>query len=178
MTVIMRIACLANSRKFGGRCIAGKKMAPALGGHWVRPISARATEEVSEEERRYQNGSDPRVLDIIDVPSKVAHPRTYQSENWVIEPEQPWELAGRLVWSDLETLADDPPTLWLNNSSSYNGLHDRVLLADAERLRSSLYLLHVRNLAVRVFAPGEAFGNPKRRVQAIFLIAALSTASG
>ncbi len=56
-------------------------------------------------------------------------------------------------------------------------MHDRLHLADAERLSSSLYLLHVRNLAVCVFAPGEAFDNPKRRVQAIFLIAALNTAS-
>jgi hypothetical protein len=43
-----------------------------------------------------------------------------------------------------------------------------VLLADAERLNNSLYQLYVRSIAVRVFAPGEAFGNPKRRVQAIF----------
>jgi hypothetical protein len=35
-------------------------------------------------------------------------------------------------------------------------------------LTSSLKLIHVNQLDLRVFAPGEAFGNAKRRVQAAF----------
>jgi hypothetical protein len=79
------ILCLANSRKLSGRCIAGREITPDGYAGWVRPISARVSAEVSEEERRYENGSDPRVLDIIEVPVLAANPHLHQVENWVID---------------------------------------------------------------------------------------------
>lgn len=38
----------------------------------------------------------------------------------------------------------------------------------ADRIGSSLRLLRVERLSLSVFKPGEAFGNPKRRVQGQF----------
>jgi len=38
-------------------------------------------------------------------------------------------------------------------------------------LRSSLRMIHVATMQFSVFKPGEAFGNPKRRVQARFRLA-------
>lgn len=168
MTVVKRLVCLANSRKLSGRCVAGKELIDEVAGPWVRPVSDRPKEEVSEDERQYEDGSDPRVLDIIDVPLTAPRPKAYQSENWLLEPEEYWKRAGRITWHALYALADDPPSLWLNGSSTVAGLNDRVALANAEQLGGSLYLLHIGALQLRVFAPGAAFGNPKRRVQALF----------
>ncbi len=51
-TTLKRIVCLANSRKYSGRCIAGKELlADGRPGRWIRPVSARENEEVSEHER-------------------------------------------------------------------------------------------------------------------------------
>ncbi|MBN1299548.1 MAG: DUF4338 domain-containing protein [Actinobacteria bacterium] len=58
------IICLANSRKISGRCIAGKDLESFS---WIRPISERDTHEISEEDRRYQNGEMPQLLDIIKI---------------------------------------------------------------------------------------------------------------
>jgi len=169
MPTVKRLVCLANSRKLSGRCVAGKELTPAGPGPWIRPVSARPSEEVSEQERQYEDGSDPHVLDIIDVPLMSHHPKSYQAENWLLDPDHYWKLAGRMVWAGIATLADDPPTLWLNDSSTGAGSHDRVALAASEGLTGSLFLLRIGSLELRVFAPGVAFGNPKRRVQAGFV---------
>ena len=162
MPVVKRLVCLANSRKPSGRCIAGKE----LTGAWVRPVSDRPKQEVSEEERQYNDGSDPRILDIMDVPLKCHHPNSYQSENWLLDPDQYWVLVRRARWNDLNALADHPERLWVNESSSSAGLNDRIVHAGAELLTSSLYLIRPERVVLRVFAPGADFGNPKRRVQA------------
>ncbi|HXF07313.1 MAG TPA: hypothetical protein VNK45_02115 [Candidatus Acidoferrales bacterium] len=86
MTIVKRIVCLANSRKLNGRCVAGIEITRGnkrVG--WIRPVSAREHEEVSEYERQYQDGSDPRVLDVIDVPLIAPKPKDYQQENWLLD---------------------------------------------------------------------------------------------
>src|ERR1035438_2085128 len=71
------IVCLANSRKHSGRCVAGKEVLADGYGKWIRPVSARPSAEISEEERRYENGVLARVLDIIRIPIIGATPQLY-----------------------------------------------------------------------------------------------------
>jgi hypothetical protein len=164
MTVLKRIVCLANSRKLNGRCIAGKELLGERPGDWLRPVSARENEEVSEYERQYSDGSDPQVLDIIEVPLLEARPKGYQQENWLLDPERYWEKVGRAGWTDLERLADPLEPLWLNGNHTSNGLNDKIPFSQTGSIRSSLRLFPVAKLTLSVFNP---FGT-KRRVQGRF----------
>jgi hypothetical protein len=168
MATVKRIVCLANSRKLNGRCIAGIELSGNRPVGWIRPVSAREHEEVSEYERQYEDGSDPRVLDIIDVPLLEARPKGYQQENWLLDPREYWEKIGRATWHDLEKTIDPTAPLWINGHSTYNGLNDEIPLALAESLDSSLRLIRIDRVTLSIFAPGEAFGNTKRRVQGRF----------
>ncbi len=168
MAIFKRIVCLANSRKLNGRCIAGKELRDGKPVGWLRPVSAREHEEVSEYERQYSDGSDPQVLDIVEVPLLDARPKGYQQENWLLDPDQYWKKVGSVRWTDLAKLADPIESLWIDGNHTYNGLNDKIPLAQAGAIRSSLRLLHAKKLTLSVFKPGEAFGNPKRRVQGSF----------
>ncbi len=168
MPVTKRIVCLANSRKLSGRCVAGKEISGREVSSWIRPVSARPNEEVSEHERQYKDGSDPRVLDIIDIPLLEARPRGYQSENWLIDSDQYWEKCGQLKFDDIDKFIDSDAPLWDNRSSTYHGKRDRVSVDNVKSVTSSLRLISVDKLTLSVFAPGRDFGNPKRRVQARF----------
>ena len=168
MGLIKRMVCLANSRKLHGRCLAGRELIHNQAGSWLRPVSAPEHEEVSEYERQYEDGSDPRVLDIIDVPLLEARPKNYQTENWLLDPDLYWIKQGQFQVADLSRLTSTAAPLWNNNHSSYNGINDRIPVAVAESLNSSLQLIHVNKVRLSVFKPGEAFGNPKRRVQGQF----------
>jgi hypothetical protein len=168
MATVKRIVCLANSRKLNGRCVAGIEVTNGRRVGWIRPVSAREHEEVSEYERQYEDGSDPRLLDVMDVPLIEPRPKTYQQENWLLDPDQYWGKVGRVTWDDLQPLAEPAEPLWVDGHSTYNGLNDRIPLDLAGGMRSSLRLLHTDRLTLSVFKPGEAFGNPKRRVQARF----------
>ena len=163
MATIKRIVCLANSRKLSGRCIAGREFAGGRPGAWIRPVSDRPHEEVSEYERQYEDGSDPCVLDIIDVPFLEPRPKGYQQENWLLDSEEDWVRVGRISWTDLERLADASGTLWLNGHHTSNGSNDVIPLDKAAEVTSSLKLVRVDSMRLSVFRPGEAFGNPKRR---------------
>ena len=92
----------------------------------MRPVSARDGQEVSEDERQYEDGSDPQVLDIIDVPILGPRPRDYQTENWVFAPELYWEKVARLSSLDLPGLADPIDPLWIDGHSTYNGRNGKI----------------------------------------------------
>ncbi len=163
------IVCLANSRKLTGRCIAGREWTfEQRVGNWVRLVSERENQEVSEYERQYVDGSDPRVLDIIDIPILEPQPKCYQTENWLLDPNYYWEKNGRFSRLDLHKLVDPVARLWIDGQSTYHGRNDRILLESADPVSESLRLIHVESLKLSVFKPGEAFGNLKRRVQGRF----------
>lgn len=164
-----RIVCLANSRKHSGRCVAGKEiLASGEIGKWIRPVSARETREVSEEERRYENGASPRVLDIIKIPIIGPSPQLFQSENYVFDAQCYWANEGRMKWEELKSLVDEPAPLWTNGDSTYFGLNDRVRVDVATKLKDSLRLIEPEDLTIRVVTEGLEFGNPRRRVRADF----------
>jgi hypothetical protein len=119
MATVKRIVCLANSRKLNGRCIAGKEFGGNEFGAWLRPVGARQHGEVSVYERQYENGSDPRVLDIIDVPLLDPQPNDFQQENWLRIIY--WVKIGRATWSDLIRLADRVEPPWIDGIDSTMG---------------------------------------------------------
>jgi hypothetical protein len=163
-----KIVCLANSRKPGGRCVAGKEVLEGSYGGWVRSVSVRATAEISIEERQYEDGSEPKLLDIIDIPMIAPVPRVHQTENHMIDAEVYWTKVGELAWDDVTALLDTPASLWGNGDSTYHGRNDRMTQAAASAFQNSLLLIEPENLVMRVLTPGTAFGNPKRRVRAEF----------
>lgn len=168
MPEVKRIMCLANSKKHSGRCVAGREVTPTGAGPWIRPVSARPGEEVSENERQYENGADPRLLDVIDVPLIRAAPHACQTENWLLDPDYYWKRVRQADWAELLQFVEVPATLWVNGHRTYHGQHDEISQAIADTLPRSLYLIRVNRVELRAFAPQEAFGNPKRRVQARF----------
>jgi len=166
---IKTIMCLANSRKISGRCIAGREFTDEQIGDWVRPVSARENAELSEEERRFENGRDPRVLDIIQIPMIEPKPHSFQIENHLIDAGYYWSLKGIATWQQALTAVDRTEgPLWSNNSRSYNGLNDRVAEYETSLTDGSLRLIEVQNLEIEVALEGEDFGNGKRKVRGKF----------
>jgi hypothetical protein len=168
--IIKRIVCLANSRKLSGRCIAGRELVDSEPAGWIRPVSAREHEEVAEREREYQNGEDPTVLDVIDVPVLEPRPRAFQSENWLLDPNYYWSKVRRFHPSDLSDFVDNAGPLWLNVGSTVAGRNDEIPVDLANGLTSSLTLARVPEVRISVFSPGAASGDSKRRVQARFAL--------
>lgn len=168
MTINKTIVCLANSRKLSGRCIAGREIDGGSPGAWVRPVSAREMQEVSERERQYQDGRDPKLLDVIEIPLVEHQPRDHQQENWLLDPDTYWSRVDKISWENLEPFSDLSGSLWLNGFHTYNGMNDRIPAQQAEQETSSLKLIYADEVRLCVFAPGEVFGNPKRFVQAKF----------
>lgn len=168
MPVTKRIVCLANSRKPNGRCIAGRELIGSQPAGWIRPVSDRPGHAVSKDERQYADGSDPSALDVVDVPVLRSAPSMFQQENWLIDPDYYWEKVGQIGWDDLPALADPVAPLWIDGHSTFKGRNNKIPLTLTGPLKSSLLLLHVTEVGLRVHAPGEAFDDPRRRVQARF----------
>jgi hypothetical protein len=170
------IICLANSRKPpSGRCIAGREKLSNRFGAWVRPVSTRPTREIAEEERRYQDGSDPKVLDVIAIEMTTTQPHDHQQENHVIDDSYYWTKQGAASWSEIQSMVEDPDgPLWLNGYSSSYGENDRVPEADLAALDRSLYLVRPEDLRIVVASEGGDFAPSRRRVRARFELCGMS----
>lgn len=170
MTYTKTIVCLANSRKPpSGRCIAGREVVANGFGDWIRPVSARPTQEISEEERRYENGRDPQVLDVITIAMTCPQPQNHQQENHLIDTDYYWQRRRAMPWHAVQGAVEDPTgPLWINGYSSSYGDNDRVPEGRASTLPGSLYLIRPASLTLVVASEGGDFGPPRRRVRARF----------
>ena len=120
MPEFKRIVCLANSRKQNERCIAGREWINGQeAGKWVRPVSARDNQQVSFSERQYEDGSDPQVLDIIDIPLLEPCPTGYQTENWLLHSGNRWRRVSEFSAIDLHKLVDLIVPLWTKHSPRF-----------------------------------------------------------
>lgn len=131
-----RIVCLANSRKHGGRCIAGRELDKdgRIGG-WIRPVN-REGQAVLEYECQLQDGSEPQLLDVIDIPLWEHRPENHQHENWLLGPGH-WSKVDKLSWGDLKCFSETGGTLW---QSYYK--NDRIPFEKAKKETSSLKMIH------------------------------------
>lgn len=145
--------CLANSRKLGGRCLAGKKVGGIGGGSWIRPISGRRDEELSDSERQYAGRIEPRLLDVIQAEVTSRRPTLHQQENWLIDPSIPFVRVDHLSTAEIMPLVDPVSALWELGESSYNGVNDRFPEGLAGKYSDSLKLLDLVNLTIEVELP-------------------------
>lgn len=87
----IEIVCLANSRKLQGRCLAGLR---TDGQGWIRPVAAGSDGTLHPIHYNLQDGSEPRLLDLISVGFSRQQPEPHQPENWLID-SLPWQLIAR-----------------------------------------------------------------------------------
>lgn len=95
------IICLAKSTKLGGLCIAGIK---TDGSGWLRPVSHRSDGTLFPEHYTLKDGNEPQIFDIIRIPCLRAEPKCYQPENWLIEPNQFWEVINTPTLKQIQQL--------------------------------------------------------------------------
>ncbi len=138
----VEIICLANSRKYGGHCVAGYDLA---GRRWLRPVSDTDTGTLERRDRICSDGTEPGLLDLLRLPLRGPAPRAHQPENWLLAPGR-WQrrrsLSGRQAATLLAGIATPGPEL-------FGGAGDRVPAAEyAEQpAASSLALIEPAELA-------------------------------
>jgi hypothetical protein len=165
------ILCLANSRKMSGRCLAGKEITGSKTGAWVRPVSVREHQEISEGDRRYKDGHTANLLDIILIPMLDPRPGTYQSENHLIADRYYWKKIGTATWDQIQKALDtDAAPLWIDGFSSNGGDNDRIPEDRATKVKGSLLLVKPTDLKIIVAPKGDPNAPDKRSVRARFAL--------
>jgi hypothetical protein len=107
------IIVLADSKKMGGRCLAGIS---TRSGEWIRPVSELADGVIYPFHCRVQ-GRQPRLLDVVRLPYQRRLETPTQPENLLISGEE-WSLAGSLepdvAYAELRPFLDPGPALFGN----------------------------------------------------------------
>lgn len=169
MTYTKSIVCLANSIKHHPkRCIAGKELAAQ--NLWIRPVSNNVLDEgaLSQMDSAFQNGAQPKLLDVIEVHLKQTIPHGCQTENHLIDETAYWQKTGKIDWATLESLLDMPQSLWVNGNSTKNGFNDKISQQVALNLPNSLKLIRPENFQITVTQEGGGQYPVKRAMRAKF----------
>lgn len=166
MPYTKRIVCLANSRKLGGYCFAGKEILKNGFGGWVRPVSHSNNGGLAPNQIAFSNGILPCLLDIVAVPFVQSAAIHHQKENQLIDMTRPWTWDGSIQQGVLPQLVDNVSRLWVNGFSSSNGFNDRVAEPTARYLNSSLLLIRPDHLELT-----KEFGINGQKVRAQFRFA-------
>jgi hypothetical protein len=117
------IVCLANSYKHQGRCIAGICLED---GSWIRPRGKADDGALQPWEYVLDDGSEPRLLDIIEIELHFHLPTAYHPEDWRIVPSR-WRLLERPAhvarWKSVLEMSDKRNTI-------LGGYRDRIAVTE------------------------------------------------
>jgi len=105
------------------------------------------------------DGSQPRVLQVIEVPLLGYASDPTQPENWHLAAGKPWGLvsgAGPVPW---ELLHDKPPDLWID----WNQATDRITATALAGIHASPSLYLIRPRKFRLVVNTERDGHRRRR---------------
>ncbi len=151
--------------------MAGKLVTNAGVREWIRPISSSPTHEISQDQRRYADGSDAAVMDLVEIGFLKHVPTAHQSENHLIA-SRTWRKTGTATWSQLQTAVDSTSSpLWVNGHSTMHGTNDKVPEANLLLLADSLKLVNVESLRLIVAREAGYQGRAgARKVRASFLL--------
>lgn len=150
MNYVKRIVCLANSRKQSERCVAGLEIVGDQVGRWIRPVSSLPMGEIEFSARRLADGSEPELLDLLDIPMRAPHPHGCQTENHLIDDSAAWVKAGTFPKQQLLQYCEAPNPLWINGFDSAHGINDRIPEEQVGSLRGSLVLVEPQQLGIEI----------------------------
>ena len=108
----IEMLCIANSRKYGGRCVAGVRRDDKS---LIRPVSDTEHGSLNESACQLDNGHPVQQLDVVRVGLSGHDPRPHQPENWIVT-DRPWKLERQLTLREaanvLEPLVVEGPDLF------------------------------------------------------------------
>ncbi|MGK7898255.1 MAG: hypothetical protein AB4372_32710 [Xenococcus sp. (in: cyanobacteria)] len=140
-----QIICLANSWKYGERCIAGINIHTKK---WVRPIYTNSNHSENgsvPENIRLIDGQEPKLLDIISMPlDKEGDNFGFQSENVNILPGK-WRKLGKVKSHQMVNLCDQADYI-LHNTNRYVTVPFLQSLPVNER--KTLQLIYTEELSI------------------------------
>lgn len=164
-----RLIILANSVKKGQHCIAGREVLRGPKGYsygpWIRPVSRQSEGELTETDCAFEDGNQPEVFDVVDIPLEECEGSAAQPENWFIDPSQHWVKVGDHTAQRMPAInSESPPDLWLAPS----GRADRITPEDLAALgrNQSLYLIAVPDFRMELeWYDWQGSGYHRRRAQ-------------
>jgi hypothetical protein len=119
----VRIICVANSYKHGGRCIAG--IDPETG-KLIRPVSCTQKRAIGKE-TRIIDGEEPRVLEELEIPLEEYGPdEGCQPENRLLK-EGRWKKVGRVDPEALLRHCENDSVILHNNLDYVRGVALKVI---------------------------------------------------
>ena len=142
------IVCLANSRKNGGRCVAGLEWDGEQAGDWIRPVSNLRDGRLRKGWLE-QNGGNPALLSKIKMSLSGPEASEHQPENWLFDEADKWLHFGPVRWDELHKMADPVADLWGLGHETKHGKNNKI--DPDEKIDRTLRLVKVPALHVSVF---------------------------
>lgn len=148
--------CLANSKKYGGRCLAGIELTLDENGkphlaldangkpRWIRPVAHTEHGEVPQAAVQHIH-----LLDIVAFESDAPCPQGYQTEN-VFYQGKTFDVCGKLNAKpeNLDQLAECQLDVLLGNRQKF------LTVAEAAALEQSILLIKVATAEVKLYETG------------------------
>lgn len=164
-----RFICLANSKKYTQRCIAGIELVKSTRrGYkydivrennnpvWIRPVSSSEYGEVSDYFVKHIN-----LLDVVAVNVTTAHPQGYQAEN-VLFDNRPLRVVDKIDQS--QALLDK--LLTVDKSVLFGNSEKAIRTAEVAQLDYSLAL--IKPVDVQLYETTTSSGTPQVRGNFVF----------